>query len=210
MIIVAFAGLARGGKTTAANYLYDWCLEHGLNPIRMSFAKPMKDAAARIGLTKDKDPKKYRAVLQRWGESRRDPNYKPGITGENYWVERAIMNLLRMANAEQEDYKHKDKYEFTSCWKETVAIFDDVRYMNELEMITEMGGTTVFIDGMARIKDMDADWRKHESESMAMMYSYGRLPDIFDYYVNNNYDEETLEKLVEHLAPAWLDMEIMS
>ncbi len=210
MIIVAFAGLARGGKTTAANYLFDWCKEHDLNPVRMSFAKPMKDAAERLGLSKDKDPKKYRAVLQRWGESRRDPNYKPGVTGPDYWVERAIANLLKLAAIEQADYMHKDRFEWTSHWKETVAIFDDVRYMNELEMIEGMGGTTVFIDGMARIKDMDAEWRKHESERLAMLYSYGHYPDIFDYYVNNNYSEDTLKQLVDHLAPAWLDMEIMT
>ena len=30
------------------------------------------------------------------------------------------------------------------------------------------------------------------------------------YYVNNNYSEDTLKQLVDHLAPAWLDMEIMT
>jgi hypothetical protein len=210
LIIVAFAGLARGGKTTAANYLFDWCKEHGLSPVKVSFAKPMKDAAERLGLSKDKDPKKYRAVLQRWGETRRDPDFRPGISGEGYWVNRAAMNLLKLANAEAAMYKHMDKHGFNSEFKETVAIFDDVRYMNELELIEGMGGTTVFIDGMARIKDMDAEWRKHESERLAMLYSQGRYPDIFDYYVNNNYSEDTLKQLVDHLAPAWLDMEIMT
>jgi hypothetical protein len=210
LIIVAFAGLARGGKTTAANYLFDWCKEHGLNPVRMSFAKPMKDAAERLGLSKDKDPKKYRAVLQRWGETRRDPKFRPGVSGDGYWVNRAVLNLLKLAKAEAAMYKHFDKHGFHSEFKETVAIFDDVRYMNELEMIEGMGGTTVFIDGMARIQDMDAEWRKHESERLAMLYSYGHYPDIFDYYVNNNYSEDTLKQLVDHLAPAWLDMEIMT
>ena len=58
--------------------------------------------------------------------------------------------------------------------------------------------------------DMDAEWRKHESERLAMLYSQGRYPDIFDYYVNNNYSEDSLKQLVDHLAPAWLDMEIMT
>jgi len=210
LIIVAFAGVARGGKTTAARLLHDWCMDHDLKPIIMSFAQPMKEAAKRIGLSKDTNPELYRKTLQRWGESRRDPAYKPGITGPDYWVNRSIKTIARLADAEKAEYMHMDKYEWNREFKEYVIIFDDMRYLNELELITDLGGTTIFVDGASRLKDMGAKWRMHESEKMAMMYTYGHLPDVFDYYITNHHGEQTLKELVDHLAPAWLDMEIMS
>ena len=148
--------------------------------------------------------------MQRWGESRRDPAYKPGITGPDYWVRRAAGLLAKEADKERHEYEQMDKFDFSGEFKEHVIIFDDMRYPNEVELIVNLGGTTVFIDGMARLPDIDAEWRRHESEQLAMLYSFGHLPDLFDFYVNNNYGEDALKKLVDHLAPAWLDMEIMT
>ena len=210
MIVVGFAGLARGGKTTAARYLFVWCTEHGMNPMLYSFAQPMKRAAKRIGLDKDKEPEKYRKTLQRWGESRRDPDYKPGVTGPDYWVNRVLAELVVVQLDEQEKYKQMDRFGWQREFKETVVIFDDLRYLNELELVQALNGTTVFVDGAMRLNDLNAKWRQHESEKMAMLYTTGALPDIFDFYVKNEESEQHFKELVEYLAPAWLDVETMS
>lgn len=210
MIVVGFAGLARGGKTTAALYLHDWCKEHGMNPILYSFAQPMKRAAKRLGLNKDTNPKKYRETLQRWGESRRDPNYKPGITGPDYWVNRVLIELVQVQITEQDTYKQMDRFGWHKEFKETVVIFDDMRYLNELEMVQALNGTTIFVDGAMRLKDLDAPWRQHESEKLAMLYTTGHISDIFDFYVKNEESEAHFKELIEYLAPAWLDVETLT
>jgi hypothetical protein len=211
MHVVGFAGLARGGKTTAARILFDWCKQHGMNPMLYSFAQPMKRAARRVGLDKDTNPETYRKTLQRWGESRRDPQYKPGITGPDYWVNRVLGELVGIQGREQEEYRRIDKLHWNREFKETVVIFDDMRYPNELALIQRLNGTTVFVDGAHRLKDLDVDWRQHESERLAMMYTAGTLPDdVFDYYVQNDGSEEEFKALVNTLAPAWIDAETLT
>lgn len=211
MHVVGFAGLARGGKTTAAHFLFDWCTEHGMNPMLYSFAQPMKRAAKRIGLSKESNPEAYRKTLQRWGESRRNPNYKPGITGPDYWVNRVLGELIAIQVNEQRSYDHMNKYEWNRMFKETVVIFDDMRYANELELVQRLNGTTVFVDGAHRLNDLDVDWRQHESERLAMMYTAGALPDdVFDFYVKNDGSEAEFKELVDTLAPAWIDVETLT
>lgn len=210
MIVIGFAGLARGGKTTAAQYLRDWCQEHDLDPVIYSFAAPMKRAAKRLGIDKNKNPELYRKTLQRWGESRRDPEFRPGVSGPDYWIERILVDLVDIQMKERYTYDHLDKYGWNSEFKEKVVIFDDMRYLNEVELIQDLGGTTIFVDGAERITDISSRWRLHESEKMAMLYTFGQLPDIFDYYITNNASEESLKQFIESLAPVWLDMETMS
>jgi hypothetical protein len=78
-------------------------------------------------------------------------------------------------------------------------------------MVQALNGTTVFVDGAPRLKDLHADWRQHESEKLAMLYTFGSLPDeIFDFYVKNDRSEEEFKKIVEALAPAWIDVETFS
>jgi len=211
MHVIGFAGLARGGKTTAAQFMYKWCMDHGMNPMLYSFAQPMKRAAKRIGLDKDTQPELYRKTLQRWGESRRNPDYKPGITGPDYWVHRVLLELAEIQIDEQTNYARMDRFSWNNEFRETVIIFDDMRYMNELEMVQALNGTTVFVDGALRLNDLDADWRRHESEKLAMLYTFGSIPDeIFDFYVKNDRSEEEFKKIVEALAPAWIDVETFS
>lgn len=210
MLVIGFAGLARGGKTTAAQFMHQWCMDHGMNPLLYSFAQPMKRAAKRLGLSKENDPHTYRKTLQRWGESRRDPEFRPGITGPDYWVNRVLEDLAVIQLTEQENYKRMDRFSWNSEFKETVIIFDDMRYLNEVEMVQALNGTTIFVDGAARLTDLDAQWRQHESEKLAMLYTAGAIPDIFDFYIQNDGTEEQFKQLVEYLAPAWIDVETMT
>lgn len=210
MIVIGFAGLARGGKTTAAQFMSDWCTQHGMKPRLYSFAQPMKRAAKRLGLDKEKNPAEYRRTLQRWGESRRNPDFRPGVSGPDYWVNRILVELAVIQLNEQEQYAHMDRFEWNTAFKETVIIFDDMRYMNEVEMVQALNGTTVFVDGASRIEDLGAKWRQHESERLAMLYTAGAVPDIFDFYIKNEGSQEQFKELVEYLAPAWIDVETMT
>jgi len=211
MQVVGFAGLARGGKTTAARILFDWCKQHGMSPMLYSFAQPMKRAAKRVGLDKDTQSELYRATLQRWGESRRDPRYKPGITGPDYWVNRVLLELVGIQVREQEEYRRIDKLHWNREFKETVVIFDDMRYMNEVQMVDAMNGTTIFVDGADRLQDLDASWRQHESERLATLYTQGAITDeVFDFYIKNDKSEAEFKKLVDGLASAWIDVETLT
>lgn len=210
MMVIGFAGCARGGKTTAARYMRAWAADHGMRPIIHSFASPMKRAAERIGLSKEKDPDKYRSTLQRWGESRRNPDYKQGVTGPDYWVGRAIFDLLEYQLSERRLYDSLDHLMLNSNHKEVVVLIDDLRYPNEVEMVEMMGGVTIFIDGSGRIKDMDAPYRQHESEKMAMDYTNGKIPDLFDFTILNNKSEAALKKYIFARGHIFMDAETVS
>lgn len=206
MRIIAFNGIARGGKTTCAEFMEKWCNLHGMKPIRCSFADPMKRAAARIGLSKDRNPTLYRKTLQSWGERKRDPDYQPGRSGPNYWVDRVRRMIVEYAAMERKRYDEMNRYGLSEEFKETVLIFDDLRYPNELELVYELDGIAVFVDGAPVVKDITAEWRLHESEALAMAITFGVIDsELFDYYVPNSSDLTKLEELVYKLAPAWLD-----
>ena len=50
-----------------------------------------------------------------------------------------------------------------------------------------------------------------ESEDMATAYTYELLSDdTFDFLITNHNKEDHLKKLVETLAPLWLDMRILA
>lgn len=206
MRIVAFNGLARGGKTTCAEILEKWCVRHGMHPIRCSFADPMKKAARYVGLSKDDNPKLYRATLQRWGENKRNPEYQPGRSGPHYWITRVQKMIMAHAIDERNRFASMSDHGLDSDFKESILIFDDLRYGNELDLVRKMNGITVFVDGVSRIKDLGADWRQHESELLSMAITFGVIDgEIFDYYLPNDGSKERLEQLVDKLAPAWLD-----
>lgn len=210
MIIIAFAGLARGGKTTAANAVHRFCTEHDMDPVICSFAAPMKKAAERLGIDKERNPTLYRTTLQRWGETRRDPKFRPGRSGPDYWVNRIIQDLFKMQKDERAHHALLDELGLLEHFKEKVVIFDDMRYLNELNIIKLIGGTTIFVDGAKRLTDVTASWRLHESEEMAMQYTFGDMEDCFDYYITNNAPEVVFNAFVQDITPLWLDMEIMT
>ncbi len=194
MYIIAFGGVARAGKTTAASAASEVVFEMGMTPRMMSFAQDLKAAAARIGLTKDGNPDKYRKTLQRWGESRRAKD-------QDFWVKRTEKRLLAAAVKEKNLYA-----KLGSGWSEEVLLFDDLRYPNEVDLISRWGGITVFIDGARRLKDMKADYRKHESEALAMNITYDVENEvIMDYHIRNEKDEAAFRKSVKTACSLWVD-----
>jgi len=206
MRIVAFAGLARAGKTTAAEMFADWCTRHGLNPVRMSFAEDLKKAAAYLRISKETQPKLYRELLQKWGSNKRNPDYQPGRSGPNYWVSRTATNMVRQAHDEKMEYIRHYSLGTEDEWRERVVILDDLRYINELNLMASIDGVTVFVDGLERITDLKAEWRAHESEALATLYTLNQIDeDVFDFLLPNAGGKEELQAKIDKLAPIWLD-----
>jgi len=62
--IIAFMGLARSGKTTAANAIKNFLDshkdEHFIVPTILSYANPIKDAMRELGIDKKNQPETYR------------------------------------------------------------------------------------------------------------------------------------------------------
>lgn len=206
MRIVAFAGLARAGKTTAAEIFAEWCTRHGMQPVRMSFAEDLKKAAKWLKISKETQPRLYRELLQRWGSQKRDIGHQPGRTGPDFWVNRTARNIIKHAMDERADYNRCCALDLEDSWRERVLIFDDLRYTNELNMMVDLDGVTVFVDGLERITDLRADWRNHESEMLATLVTLGQIDeDVFDFHLPNNQGLEVLRAKIDKLASAWLD-----
>lgn len=213
MKIIAFAGLARSGKTRSCDLMEKWAKDNGYRVVRMSFAGPLKDALKRAGITKEKNPSLYREVAQRWGESRRDPEYRPGVTGPDYWVMKTLHRLIELAEDEHARYLRADRAGTPAVWKETLVLFDDVRYENECRMVKSMGGTLIFVSAWERLfrrgnKDewLEGSWRWHESEQLAIEFEVGVSDDVwFDYVLVNEQTDAHLAKSIPHYASLWID-----
>jgi len=187
MLMVGIGGIAQSGKTTTSKMLASMLYHSGWHPIQMSMADVLKKAAARLGIGKDVDPKAYRAFCQKYGEMRRDPNFRPGVSGPDYWVKRFSKAMDRRLGPE-----HDRK----------VVIIDDIRYDSERQMVTEHGGALVYIDALHRLKDqLEEPWMQHSSEQLAINYGKGLLPDnTFDFIIANNGSLSSLEKKTLALA----------
>jgi hypothetical protein len=211
--IVAFGGLAKAGKTTAVNTIAKWCVENGFTPQRLSFAGPLKKAAAAIGAIKGSDHDDlYRAFCQMVGKKMRDPEWVPGITGPDYWV-RLMIRSVRQAMNDEGAHLHdiaarQLRGETESAFHETAILIDDVRFENEVETVKTLGGKMVFVDAAQRLDDLDAPWRQHPSEHLARDYTAGILADeLFDWSISNTQTEDAFIRKVEHMTPAWLGTE---
>jgi hypothetical protein len=196
MKVIAFGGPAQAGKSTIAGILAGIALDTGYRIKRLEFAGPLKRAAARVGASKSEDPTRYRDLCQRWGAGKRaeDPDY---------WVRRIRKQLHSIAEQEHDSYL---KY---SRWSETLVILDDCRYMNEVELIRSFNGRMIFVDPGYRLSpsDLDAEFRKHESEALAREYMQGEHEDTLfdDVIVNGEDDLAKLTAVVSVVAPSWFD-----
>ncbi len=193
MQIVAFGGLAQAGKTSAMSNLAQWAFDDGYHVERERFAGPLKDASELLGFSKGGPyDEQYRTFCQYTGEMAR------AITPD-WWVRLLQTKLFNTQNREQTQLGQAH-----GPWHETLVIIDDVRYPNEIELVSKWGGICVFVDANRRLTDLDAEWRKHESEQMATDYTLAKLPDeLFDYRITNNGTLPQLTAAIVNAAPEW-------
>jgi hypothetical protein len=205
MQIIALAGLAQCGKTTLSDEISRIAFENKMTPKRLSFAGALKRAAAEVGAPKDTQPDLYRRVCQDLGKNMRDPSYVPGVTNPNWWVDLTKRELEALARKDRELHT-------TGLRGETVVIFDDVRFMNELSMLKGMGATAIYIDRGTELPDPNAPFRGHESEAMA--YDMQRDEELrrqhFQWTVNSTGSMEEYKIRVRPFIPVWLGIEPMA
>jgi len=172
--IIAFGGLARAGKTTAAAAASKALFEAGFIPVLEEFAKPLKEASRLCGFLKEGSTAHlYREFCQFAGSLARRESV-------DWWVDLCAARINEVSIAEQEALASD------GTWNERCIVLDDIRYPNELDLIRRLGGHTVFVSAYNRL-DTSRDLYTHESESMAQLYEQGKYPDdLFDFAISNN------------------------
>lgn len=161
MIIIAFAGQARCGKTTMAHSFARTAMEQGFRPYLRSFAGPLKTEAAQAGLDKDTNPEAYRKFCQDRGKTMREAD-------PNYWVNLFEKDLEAVA---RKDAAYLEESILTNKpYHEAVVLIDDLRYENEYELIARLHGHVILVIRNT-LPDKDAEWRNHESEEFGNYWS---------------------------------------
>lgn len=189
MKVIGIAGVAHAGKSTAAHAIARHLVDLGFNPQVRQFAAALKDASNRLGFLKGgKYDHLYREFCQWVGNRAREED-------PNYWVKLVETELAYLAEQELEP----------EDFHETVVIFDDLRYPNELDMIRRYRGHTIFVSAIDRLgpDEMMKEFRRHASEDMATLYEHGGLDDeMFDLTISNNsrVKQADFEKAVAELG----------
>mgnify|MGYP006398706273 FL=1 len=194
MKFIQISGAAGAGKTTVANILFDKAFESNYIPVILPFAKDLKDEAALMGHYKDEDSDGYRKFCQQWCSQRREED-------EYYWIKKVMDEVLSIKEIELQLRKSKqDRFEH-------LIIQDDVRFMNELIYGRKVGAYQLFVTTANRIiPDLFARWRAHESEELAYRVEVAKkdYTDIFDEYIENNLDYESLSEKIEERFYSWI------
>jgi hypothetical protein len=188
--VIGIGGLAQAGKSTAAAAIAAEMFNRNWTPVMERFAGPLKDASKLVGFEKGtKYESQYRQFCQVVGSMARDLD-------PDWWVKRMQRRLDDIVDAEASDANSRHP------WHERVVLIDDVRYENEVKLIRQYGGKMLFVCAALRLGDMDAPWRQHASEALALGYTRGELPeDLFDIQLNNNSpDEEKFREIVAALG----------
>lgn len=153
-LVIGFSGCARVGKTTAAGLLYDDLISDGIRAEQLSFAGPLKDGLATMGVTKERYPKIYRNLAQHIGT-----------------------NVLRAEDSEWWANVMAARIDESDS---DVFIIDDVRFPNEINLIQTYGGVNVFVIGGDRI-DLAKPVYDHESEEMGVKQELAARPSLEDH-----------------------------
>ena len=153
-IVIAFAGCARSGKTTAAEYTKSF-LDNlfGIKSEIMSFAGPLKEGLGIMGVHKDTDYELYRRIAQQVGTDflRKHNN--------DWWVDLMESNIQKYFEEEN------------ASGRRGVVVIDDVRFTNESSMVeNQSNGFNVFIYGGSGRIDLDAEVYKHASENLGVYF----------------------------------------
>lgn len=211
MQIIAIAGLAQCGKTTLANEIARIAFERGMNPKMMSFAEGLKTAAAAVGASKETQPELYRKFCQEVGGKFRDPDYVPGVTNPDWWVNLTAARIDAIAEEEGRMLNdHRPPYA-GGTFHERVLIFDDVRYPNELAMLKRRGAVLIYLDRELELPDPTAKWRQDVSERMAYHFKEDGedRTRTFNYTVSSVGTKEAFLARCRPFIPVWLGLEVL-
>ena len=162
--IIAFTGPKGCGKSTAAKILIE---KYGFK--RHYFAKPLKEMIKCLGLTeehvngslKEAPCRELDGKTPRWAMQSLGTEWARKLISPNLWV---------------------------NAWKNTLPeqsniVCDDLRFPNELKVLSEMGGIVIDIARPGFERD-----QSHESEAHSLPYNY---------QIENDGDLESLEEKIK-------------
>ena len=142
--VIGFFGVARSGKSTAAHYAAEYFRKRDIPAYVRSFAGPLKEGLATMGIHKDTHPDLYRLAAQYMGtEICREYD-------SNWWVKQT-------------------KHRIDNTPKDGVVLIDDCRFPNEFEYLRSIDADLIFMRGGKRI-DLSSSIYNHDSETIAMEY----------------------------------------
>jgi len=190
--LIGFTGKAGSGKTTAAN----WALRNHKNCLKLSFASPLKAAAQ--GLINSVRPKSHPITASEY-IANRDLKEQPIPFLANITARRIMQTL---GTEWGRDTLHPDFWVTIAAQKverllghsyrqgtiRLQAVFDDVRFENEAEMIRAYGGTIVHIE-RPDLEPVEA----HASEALGFEADYT--------YLNDGTVQDMEAWLLENFAP---------
>lgn len=193
--VIAFAGLAQTGKTTAANFVH----ADVPNSQIMSFASPIKQGLATMGVYKEEEPELYRHLAQYIGTDCIRAKYP------NWWSNLMVKNILKAQDSGQ-----------------SVFIVDDIRFPNEVDVLTGLRSSgfeviTCMVYSNTRMQQAyDTNpLYQHDSEKFAREWRedfFAQAPEdkhglmrlwsgnIFDWAIQNDDDLPTLQKYLNWMV----------
>lgn len=190
--VIGFYGVAQAGKSTAAHMAAEMLRNKGHKVAIRSFAGPLKEGLAEMGIHKDKTPDLYREAAQYMGtEICRSYD-------DNWWV-------------------NQMKHTVDTMGDDTIILIDDCRFANELDYLKSIDATLVFILAGPRF-DEDNLMYLHASETIAvahekyfMFEDYGitRMPPKPQYtpdYIVPNYAD--IGNMMDELKDIILKIEV--
>lgn len=132
--ILGISGYARSGKDTFAKYAREILFEKDIALVRFAFADKLKANIntflnQKLGIsahTQNSDEKKIiRPVLVGYGESAR-------LLNQNYWIDEIRESMTAVIGEKLDG-------------KTIIPVITDVRYLNEVKFIKELGGKIITI-----------------------------------------------------------------
>lgn len=141
-MLIAFAGKAGVGKTTASNYLKNEFQKQGKNCVVLSFATPLKECSKYITDKFSLPDVKYRELLQFLGKFTRQETSKLNYDG-----------ILKVMDKALKKYK------------DSIIIIDDLRMKIEYNFLLEKGFRIMRLVGNEYNEDnMNGGDKKHVTE----------------------------------------------
>lgn len=174
--VIAIGGLKRSGKSTLADFLIRQCAIRGWQVQEVSFAQPIKDMLKEV--FRHEVP--YNTFTD---DSRKQDKVEiaPGV----YMTVREL--LQKVGTDCFREVIHKDFWITRGMAKikaaPDVVIVPDIRFPNELEVLSQVPNTTIYIDrpGLEREEDL------HPSETNLLQMRHN-----FDYCLVNSEDDLSL------------------
>lgn len=162
MQIIGLSGKKQSGKDELAKYIKEILMPTKV--YRLAFADELKyELAEAIGCSipyLEEHKEQLRLLLQAWGTE-----FRRNLIDKDYWVKKLAFKITRLPN-------------------DVVVVIPDVRFLNEAELITKVGGYMIRVDRSS----MNTD--NHISETELDNYP-------FNFIIDNNSTLEELRNQIE-------------